>query len=546
MPHPQPGADRPADGGAPAGGRDRDPAVDEETTPSPVPSTGPPEPGRKDAAEPAPDAETSPGGPDATAPDGVAGVATSSTGPEPTRVDPDPAAGTRPGHPAPDPTRVEAGPERAEADHTPVDTGPRPADAAGPEPTKVEGPPPSPAAGTAPEPTKIDTGPRPAAGGREPTRVDAAPDRTTVDPAPPASRWSGSAAVPPPPPRRRSWGESAEPTPPPPAPVGHGPLPPPESQVPVDPWAGVDTGSWDLQAAAELPPPPPLFPTPPMPPTRPYPAPAVHPVTPPQPARPVSPPPALHPVSPPPVARPLPPAPTHPPAQAHPVPLPPAPAYPVSPPPVRPPKQRQAAAPQPAPQAPPGYAKPRRRRRRWPWVLLLSIACCCGCPAYWVKPMWDQYPANAALPQRIDDLTLRDDARSRAVTEELETDVRDANLLVEEIFAGIYASRSGKPVTVFGGTGFRIYPEGDADDEMARLKESFQLGETQVVETDVRGRFERCAVGALDGLDVVVCTSVDHGSIATGVFSQLSVDDSAQLLERMREEIITRDQSAAS
>uniref|UniRef100_UPI003570D576 hypothetical protein n=1 Tax=Micromonospora okii TaxID=1182970 RepID=UPI003570D576 len=398
--------------------------------------------------------------------------------------------------------------------------------------------------------------------------MDARPDRTTIDPLaaePPAPRWSGSAAVPPPPPRRRSWGESAEPTPPPPA-----PLPPPESLTPVDPWAGADTGSWDLHSGP-LPPLPPTMTYPTSPATRPYPGPHAGsaPVPPPQPARPVSPPPAARPVPPPqqaqplpppPAARPMPPAqqarpvspaarPVSPPPVARPVspPVPPpaparqmpAPARPAAPPPQPPPPQQQQRRPAPTPAAP---RAPRRRRRRWPWVLLLSIACCCGCPAYWIKPIWEQYPAKAALPSQINDLSLRQDDHSDASMKRLETEVRKAHLLAEETFAGLYATPAGKRVTVFGGTGFRFTPEGDADDEMTRLKDSYRLGEPQVVETDTRGRHARCAVGALDGADVVVCTSVDHGSLTTGVFTQLSLDDSARLLDAMRERIVTPSQ----
>ncbi|RGC65626.1 Agglutinin receptor precursor [Micromonospora sp. MW-13] len=362
--------------------------------------------------------------------------------------------------------------------------------------------------------------------------------------------------------------------------------------MPVDPWAGVDTGSWDLHSA-ELPPLPPTlsYPTPPA--TGRYPGPAAgsapvvgpatpppsaHPATPPQGAWPVSP--AARPVSPPPpVARPLTPtrqmSPPAPPRQVSPPTPPrhvsPTPPRHVSPTPPRhvsptPPRQvsppapprhlppaRPVALPQPPPSRPappptPPIAPraPRRRRRRWPWVLLLSIACCCGCPAYWVKPMWEQYPAKAALPQQISDLSLRDDARSQAVARELENGVRQAHVLTEDTFAGVYTSSAGKPVAVFGGTGFRLTPESDADDELTRLTQPYQLREKQVVETGVRGRFERCAVGALDGTDVVVCTSVDHGSLTTGVFTQLSVDDSARLLDTMREQIVTPHQGTGA
>ncbi|WP_446220772.1 hypothetical protein [Micromonospora sp. IBHARD004] len=331
-------------------------------------------------------------------------------------------------------------------------------------------------------------------------------------PEPAAPRWSGSAAVPPPPPRKRGWGESAEPTP--------VPAPAPEHQVPVDPWAGADTSGWELHSA-DFPALPPTLPYPAPPHTLPYPAPSV--------APPPGPPAAPVPVA----ARPAP---------------PPAPVSPPPPAPARPPKQRRRATPPPV-APPPGWRAPKgyvpvpvRRRRRWPWVLLLSVACCCGVPLWWAQPLSTQYPASAALPDQVSGLQLREDARSQATAERLETEVRQAHLLAEETFAGVYATDDGKRVTVFGGTGFRLTPESDADAEMARLTERYALDPAVPVETRIRGRYERCAVGRADGDAVVVCTSVDHGSLATAVFTRLSLDDSGRLLDELRQQIVTPDQ----
>ncbi|MEH0844411.1 hypothetical protein V6U81_18685 [Micromonospora sp. CPCC 205711] len=394
----------------------------------------------------------------------------------------------------------------------------RPADGSTPVPDREQDP-----AVTHDEPTDSPVPPNPhdapgpdpdgpAGGG--PAEAPAGGRPADAPPEPPAPRWSGSAAVPPPPPRQRAWGESAEPTPvPPPAPHEL-----PEHRTPVDPWAGVDTGGWELNHPDLTPLPPTRpYPVPPM--TRPYPAPigqqpgAGQPVPPPTPpARPVSPPPP---------------------------PPPPVPA--------RPPKQRRGrpepVTPPPGWQAPRGYVPvPVRRRRRWPWVLLLTLLCCCGCPAWFGKPMWEQYPADAALPGEVADLTLRSDARSEATANRLKTRVREANLLAEDVFAGVYGTPDGKLVTVFGGTGFRFDPESGAKDELTRLTDTYRLGEAQPVDTGVRGRYERCAVGVVDDGDVVVCTSVDYGSVTTAVFTRLSVDDSARLLATLREQIITQGQ----
>ncbi|MBM0236099.1 hypothetical protein JNW88_01340 [Micromonospora sp. ATA32] len=171
-------------------------------------------------------------------------------------------------------------------------------------------------------------------------------------------------------------------------------------------------------------------------------------------------------------------------------------------------------------------------------MLLIALACCCGCPAWFGKPMWEQYPANAVLPEQVADLRLRDDNSSTVASKQLETQVRQAHLLAEDVFAGVYVTPDGKRVTVFGGTGFRLSPESDAAAELARLKPQYELQDPQVVDTGIRGRYAQCAVGRSEGTDVVVCTSVDYGSLATAVFTRLSLQDSATLLETLREEIV--------
>ncbi|PWR13740.1 hypothetical protein DKT68_00690 [Micromonospora acroterricola] len=175
-------------------------------------------------------------------------------------------------------------------------------------------------------------------------------------------------------------------------------------------------------------------------------------------------------------------------------------------------------------------------------MLLLTLACCCGCPAYYGFPIAAQYPARAALPEQVADLSLRQDDGSAEAAQQLESEVRQDHWLAEDTFAGIYATSDGKRVTVFGGTGFRLTPEADADAEITRLSERYALNAPETVKTGVRGRHERCAVGRSAGNEVVVCTSVDHGSIATGVFTRLSVSDSAALLDTLRGQIVQPEQ----
>ncbi|MDG4832746.1 hypothetical protein O7627_26055 [Solwaraspora sp. WMMD1047] len=426
-----------------------------------------------------------------------------------------------------------------------------------------------------PEPTRAEpTRAEPAgAGPADPVgaKPDEAPPTRQVPP-----RWTGSAAVPPPTPKRRRWRGAEDATagpvvPPPRDPTLHLPadeLHDPETRTPVDPWAGADAGLW---AAHQ-----PYSPAPPLPPTRHFPGTAV----PHSPAPPHSPVPSY------PAQRsPAPPYPApHQPAPQQPAPhhraYPPPAALPAAP--ARPASVGQPAAPaQPGREAPrrprwrgrgpagpaaggpagwqagpgrsappgwrppPGYVPaPPRRRRTWPGVMLtltlLTVACCCGVPAYFGKPMWEQYPASASLPAEVADLQLRDDAASGSDAQRLAGEMRAAHLFAEDTFAGVYSAPGNKRITVFGATGFRFSPESDVEAEMTRLGEQFELTGVQAIETGIRGEYQRCGTGRIDGTDVVVCAWADHGSIAAGVFTRLSVEDSARLLAELRTWIVQR------
>lgn len=321
-------------------------------------------------------------------------------------------------------------------------------------------------------------------------------------------RWHGSAPVPPPAPRRRRWLDTAiDEAPPPPPPDPTRELPPngrnpEEPPTPVDPWAGADL--WGPHA-------PPYAPAEPFPPTRPYP------VDPPE-SPPASPPP-------------------HPPAVR------PPPAEPAR----RAKRRRRDKPPYDRPQAPPRDWRPPagyvpvavRRRRKWPWVLLLTLVACCGCPAYFGGPMLQQYPASAALPEQVADLRLRDDAASEGMSRRLEREMQVA-YWPEDTFAGVYSAANGKRVVIFGATGFRLTPDEDVDAEIGRLRDHYELHAVRPIDTGTRGEHQRCGTGRAGGDSVVVCTWADHGSIASGVFDHLSVDDSARLLDEMRASIIRR------
>lgn len=173
-------------------------------------------------------------------------------------------------------------------------------------------------------------------------------------------------------------------------------------------------------------------------------------------------------------------------------------------------------------------------------MTLLSVVCCCGVPAYFGKPIWEQYPANAVLPAELADLHLRDDPASTRDAAVLEQDMRSAHLLSEDTFAGVYTDPGGKRVTIFGVTGFRLNPQGDVEAEMARLTDKYALTGVAPIETGIRGEYRQCGTGWDGDTGVVVCVWADHGSLGTGIFTRLSVADSDSLLIRMRGDIVAR------
>ncbi|HEX8629080.1 MAG TPA: hypothetical protein VF755_13005 [Catenuloplanes sp.] len=174
-------------------------------------------------------------------------------------------------------------------------------------------------------------------------------------------------------------------------------------------------------------------------------------------------------------------------------------------------------------------------------MLLLTaatLACCCGVPGYLGWPIWQQYPASATLPSVVADLNRRSDTTSKQVEERLAAEMGAAHLMADQVFAGVYADKRGKRATVFGATGFWLQPDAELDAELNRVAGQYSLRELRAEETGERGSYLRCGTGRIDGTGVVVCGSADHGSLTTGVFTRLSMEDSSALLLRMRQEII--------
>jgi hypothetical protein len=230
----------------------------------------------------------------------------------------------------------------------------------------------------------------------------------------------------------------------------------------------------------------------------------------------------------------------------------PPPASPAPPVPKKTKQKRSKVQPRPLPPPPPWAAPktqrplppPRRKKRHWGRrFLLLTLvltAGCCGLPlAYFQFPTLRQYPVSAVLPKTFADLQRRDDDESKRAAEDLAQQIRGPHASTRGVFTGVYGDDSGKSVTVFGVTGFRLAPGTDVRTQLDRVAEDVDLTDVQTFNLGEAGAHERCGVGDIDDTSTVVCSWADHGSLATVLLTGRSVEDSAALVAELRSAVLT-------
>ncbi len=207
----------------------------------------------------------------------------------------------------------------------------------------------------------------------------------------------------------------------------------------------------------------------------------------------------------------------------------------------------RAAAPVPPPQPEPQVVYVERpRRRRWPWVLgvltALSLGCC-GVLAVVTAPMREQHPVRAEIGAKVAGLVRDDRAETRNAADELivkihkEQDVRDAAVArLDEPKGG------GRPVVLIVATRFILDPGGELDKALDGVGRT-ALTDRRAYAAGARGGHVRCGNtrDTDSGEPVVACAWIDHGSLGIGLFyGRRSMDDSAGLLRRIRDEVLVK------
>ncbi len=186
--------------------------------------------------------------------------------------------------------------------------------------------------------------------------------------------------------------------------------------------------------------------------------------------------------------------------------------------------------------------RPRRRLRRLRrLVLVVAVVVALFTVGPYLQPhipVLNQYPVTAALPTDFSDLSLRDTAAGQRAAEKLAEQLSGVGAAADT-FAGIYADGRGKRVTVFGVTGLRLTPGSDVAAQLSRLSGTLNLTDIRDFDTGVFGVHQQCGTGRLDGTSVVACTWADHGSLATVLLTRRNMDESADLVTRLRSTVLT-------
>jgi len=185
--------------------------------------------------------------------------------------------------------------------------------------------------------------------------------------------------------------------------------------------------------------------------------------------------------------------------------------------------------------------RPRRRlrkSRRLVLLLVVLVGLVAGGPYLQEHvPGLNQYPVTAVLPDSFADLTLRDTAAGEKAARQLAEQLQEAGADGEG-FAGVYTDARGKRVTLFGVTGLRLTPASDLDGQLSRLSDSLGLKGVQTFDAGEFGAHQQCGTGRLDGTAVVACGWADHGSLATVLLTRRSLDESADLVARLRDTVL--------
>jgi hypothetical protein len=190
---------------------------------------------------------------------------------------------------------------------------------------------------------------------------------------------------------------------------------------------------------------------------------------------------------------------------------------------------------------------PPRRDLKSLWITLsiVLVLALVGGGGFWyyldrTERRIDQEQATVALPDRVGDLVKSDDAALSSMVAATMEPLNGSSALNHVVGSGYEDPTDTKQKVVIVAASGRIQsPELEMQTMFSELKENSVKDITDYPPGPLGGRV-RCGAIEEGGAPFTVCAWADHGSLGLGMFLNRSVEESALLFVRIRQEVVTR------
>lgn len=174
-------------------------------------------------------------------------------------------------------------------------------------------------------------------------------------------------------------------------------------------------------------------------------------------------------------------------------------------------------------------------------VLVLTLAGVAGY-RFLAPHLSGEHPASLSTPDQVAGLRLSTDPVLQDAAVQMSAALTDQAGLTG-VVAAFYHDPAAQErlVLLVGGTRLLRDPAGELDRALRRADETgLPLADLVTVDAGPLGGTARCATASVEGLPVSVCGWADHGSLLLTVAFHRDVAEAADLLRRIRAEILAR------
>jgi hypothetical protein len=185
-----------------------------------------------------------------------------------------------------------------------------------------------------------------------------------------------------------------------------------------------------------------------------------------------------------------------------------------------------------------------RRPRNIVLIALVAIVALVGVvfgPMAW--RVWSERDVRLTTPQRVAGLELDDSQGAHDTIDYLRT-AMETGVTLDHTTGGVYADTTGEPTSVVfvGGTGTLVSPADALNKTFSLITdEAGGVENVREVPAGPLGGTMKCGSTTTDGNEMAVCGWADHGSLGIAMFPNRPVDQSADLLRKMRKAMQDRD-----